>query len=117
MMKLTSVVVLLLAVAAMAMVAEAGKMYNVQWDFPTGDQYYSAIQGKIYNVGDTLSKYWLYATSISTCRQGPTVVLHSARIVAPRSRAEEHIMICQCPESVRTLIVIVLSLVESFSFD
>lgn len=51
-----AVVAMVLAVAAMAMVADAGKVIEVKWDIPTSNHFYSAVQGKTYNVGDTLSK-------------------------------------------------------------
>jgi len=50
-----AVMVLLAMTAAVAM---AGPVeYVVKWDFPTSDKYYSATQGRTYNVGDKLSKY------------------------------------------------------------
>jgi plastocyanin len=51
---LLCVVVLAMASAADADNQPAGREYQVKWDFPTGDKYYSAVQGKTYYVGDSL---------------------------------------------------------------
>lgn len=54
------VVVLAMASAAYADNQPAGREYQVKWDFPTGDKYYSAVQGKTYYVGDSLSKSHIF---------------------------------------------------------
>lgn len=51
--------VVILVALSVASLADAGaqpvgKEYEVKWDFPTGDKFFSAIQGKTYLVGDTL---------------------------------------------------------------
>lgn len=58
-MKVQGVVVLVVVLTMMvqAVRGASGKEYQVKWDFPNGDNFYSAVQGKTYYVGDTLSKW------------------------------------------------------------